>query len=84
MFAFWKARLCVAVTTIGVNLRTIAIAMAAIVGIVVALALSPIAFLSDAVFSLVLPRASRIVEQVGEGEASEPRRGRAKKVSPLS
>lgn len=75
MFAFWKARFVASGMTIFRSLRSILIGVMQIIGVVIALVLSPIAIVDDGLFEFLLPKpeelASEEARQVGVSEGTD-------------
>lgn len=75
MLAFWKARFVASGVTILRSLRSILSGVMQIIGVVIALMISPVAIIGDGLFELLLPKpeelASEEATRVGVSEGTD-------------
>lgn len=77
MFAFWKARFVASGVTILGALRSILLGVLTIIGVLIALVLSPIAIVDDGLFEFILPKPEELASeeatasQVGVSEGTD-------------
>lgn len=77
MLAFWRARFAASGVTILGALRSILLGVLTIIGVVIALMISPVAIIGDGLFELLLPKPEELASeeatasQVGVSEGTD-------------